>query len=55
MSAARSLPLPDGLDGLRLDVAVSRLFGVSRTAAATLVDDGAVLPPRAGVPAAAPH
>jgi 23S rRNA pseudouridine1911/1915/1917 synthase len=43
MSAARSLPLPDGLDGLRLDVAVSRLFGVSRTAAATLVDDGAVL------------
>jgi 23S rRNA pseudouridine1911/1915/1917 synthase len=43
VSAPRSLPLPDGLDGLRLDVAVSRLFGLSRTTAATLVDDGAVL------------
>jgi 23S rRNA pseudouridine1911/1915/1917 synthase len=42
VSAARSLPLPEGLDGLRLDVAVSRLFGLSRTTAATLVDDGAV-------------
>jgi 23S rRNA pseudouridine1911/1915/1917 synthase len=43
VTASRSLPLPDGLDGLRLDVAVSRLFGVSRTTAATLVDDGSVL------------
>jgi 23S rRNA pseudouridine1911/1915/1917 synthase len=43
VSTTRSLPLPDGLDGLRLDVAVSRLFGVSRTAAATLVEDGSVL------------
>jgi 23S rRNA pseudouridine1911/1915/1917 synthase len=41
--STRSLPLPDGLDGLRLDVAVSRLFGLSRTSAATLVDDGSVL------------
>src|SRR5439155_23847077 len=39
---ARSLPVPDGLDGLRLDVAVARLFGLSRTAAAELVDGGAV-------------
>ena len=39
----RSLPLPDGLDGLRLDVALSRLFGLSRTAAADLVDTGQVL------------
>jgi 23S rRNA pseudouridine1911/1915/1917 synthase len=38
----RSLPVPDGLEGLRLDVAVSRLFGLSRTAAAELLDDGAV-------------
>jgi 23S rRNA pseudouridine1911/1915/1917 synthase len=43
VSAPRGLPLPDGLDGLRLDVAVSRLFGLSRTTAATLVEDGAVL------------
>ncbi|GAA1826165.1 RluA family pseudouridine synthase [Luedemannella flava] len=35
------MPVPDGLDGLRLDLAISRLFGLSRTAAATLVDDGA--------------
>ena len=31
MSAQRSLPVPDGLDGMRLDQAVSRLFGLSRT------------------------
>ncbi len=37
----RTVPVPDGLDGLRLDLAISRLFGLSRTAAATLVDDGA--------------
>jgi 23S rRNA pseudouridine1911/1915/1917 synthase len=37
------VPLPEGLEGLRLDVAVARLFGLSRTAAAELVDDGAVL------------
>jgi 23S rRNA pseudouridine1911/1915/1917 synthase len=43
VSATRSLPLPDGLDGLRLDVAVSRLFGLSRTTAAALVEGGAVL------------
>ncbi len=39
----RELPLPDGLDGMRLDQAVSRLFGVSRTVAASLVDSGDVL------------
>jgi len=36
------MPVPDGLEGLRLDVAISRLFGLSRSAAATLIDDGAV-------------
>ena len=35
--------MPDGLDGLRLDQAVSRLFGISRTVAAGLVDNGDVL------------
>jgi 23S rRNA pseudouridine1911/1915/1917 synthase len=37
---ARRVPLPDGLDGLRLDAAVARLFGLSRAAAATIVDAG---------------
>src|SRR5262245_57573988 len=36
----RSLPVPDGLDGMRLDQAISRLFGLSRTVAAALVDAG---------------
>jgi 23S rRNA pseudouridine1911/1915/1917 synthase len=38
----RSLPVPDGLDGLRLDAAIARMFGLSRTVAAALVDDGQV-------------
>ena len=38
----RTLPVPDGLDGLRLDVAIARLFGFSRTAAAELIDAGNV-------------
>jgi 23S rRNA pseudouridine1911/1915/1917 synthase len=42
VSNARLLPVPDGLDGLRLDVAISRLLGLSRTAAADLVDSGSV-------------
>jgi 23S rRNA pseudouridine1911/1915/1917 synthase len=42
VSEVRTLPLPDGLDGLRLDVAISRLFGLSRTSAADLVDAGSV-------------
>ena len=43
MTQARRLPLPEGLDGSRVDAAVSRLFGLSRTAAAELVINGAVL------------
>ena len=39
----RSLPVPDGLDGMRLDQAVARLFGLSRTAAAGLIDAGDAL------------
>ncbi|HEX6755418.1 MAG TPA: S4 domain-containing protein, partial [Mycobacteriales bacterium] len=38
----RTLPVPDGLDGLRLDAALARLFGFSRTTAASLVDAGEV-------------
>ena len=41
MTQRRSLPVPEGLDGLRLDAAISRLFGLSRTAAADLVGAGA--------------
>jgi 23S rRNA pseudouridine1911/1915/1917 synthase len=39
----RALPVPDGLAGMRVDQAVARLFGLSRTVAATLVDNGDVL------------
>ena len=40
MSAHRTVPVPEGLDGLRLDAAISRIFGVSRTAAAEIVMAG---------------
>jgi 23S rRNA pseudouridine1911/1915/1917 synthase len=39
----RSLPVPDGLEGERLDAALSRLFGFSRTRAAELIGAGEVL------------
>jgi len=37
------VPVPDGLDGLRLDQAISRLFGLSRTAAAAVAESGDAL------------
>jgi 23S rRNA pseudouridine1911/1915/1917 synthase len=40
MADTRVLPVPDGLDGMRLDAALARLFGLSRTAAAALIDSG---------------
>lgn len=43
MPDRRALPVPDGLDGMRLDQAVSRLFGLSRTVAASLVESGDVM------------
>jgi 23S rRNA pseudouridine1911/1915/1917 synthase len=36
----RALPVPDGLDGMRLDQVVSRLFGLSRSAASAIVEAG---------------
>ena len=39
----RQLPVPEGLDGMRVDAAVSRLFGLSRSVAAELVGAGEVL------------
>ena len=53
MSPTRLLPVPDGLDGLRLDVALSRLLGFSRTAAADLIDAGDVLVDGGPAPASA--
>lgn len=42
MGDLRRLPVPDGLDGLRLDAGLSRLLGLSRSAVATLAQDGHV-------------
>ena len=42
MSEHRSLAVPEGLDGERLDAALSRMFGLSRTRAAELVASGHV-------------
>lgn len=39
----RQLPVPEGLTGMRVDAAVSRLFGISRSASAELLSDGDVL------------
>ncbi|MCV2393410.1 RluA family pseudouridine synthase [Actinotalea sp. M2MS4P-6] len=41
--SSRSLPVPDGLAGERVDAALARLLGVSRTRVADLVAQGAVL------------
>lgn len=40
MRESRAMPVPDGLDGMRVDAGVSRLLGVSRTVAAGLADAG---------------
>jgi 23S rRNA pseudouridine1911/1915/1917 synthase len=37
VTSRRTVPVPEGLDGLRLDAAISRMFGLSRTAAADIV------------------
>ncbi|MDH2428597.1 RluA family pseudouridine synthase [Sphaerisporangium sp. TRM90804] len=42
MGELRSLPVPDGLEGERLDAALARLFGFSRTRAAELISAGDV-------------
>lgn len=42
MGERRTLPVPDGLEGERLDAALARLFGLSRTKAAELISDGSV-------------
>lgn len=42
MSGVRALPVPDGLAGERVDAALARLLGLSRTRAAELAAEGAV-------------
>jgi 23S rRNA pseudouridine1911/1915/1917 synthase len=41
-STIRSLSVPEGLDGERLDAALARMFGLSRSRAAELVGEGKV-------------
>ncbi len=43
MPEHRSLAVPEGLEGERIDAAMARLFGLSRTKAADLIVAGAVL------------
>ncbi|GAA2782055.1 RluA family pseudouridine synthase [Saccharopolyspora taberi] len=43
MSDLRTLPVPDGLDGMRVDAGLSKLLGLSRNAVATLAESGDVL------------
>ncbi len=43
MNASRTLPVPDGLDGMRVDAGLSKLLGLSRTVVATLAETGDVL------------
>jgi 23S rRNA pseudouridine1911/1915/1917 synthase len=42
-SSQRRVPVPEGLDGERLDAALARMFGLSRATAAELISSGLVL------------
>ncbi|MBT1191486.1 RluA family pseudouridine synthase [Rhodococcus kroppenstedtii] len=42
MREVRSMPVPDGLDGMRVDAGLARLLGLSRTVVATLAEEGSV-------------
>ena len=43
MSGYRTLPIPDGLDGMRVDAGLAKLLGLSRTAVAAIADADDVL------------
>lgn len=43
MSESRFLPVPDGISGLRVDVGLSRMLGISRAKIAVITDNGGVL------------
>ncbi|GAA4905869.1 RluA family pseudouridine synthase [Streptomonospora salina] len=38
----RSMPVPDGIEGERIDAAIARMFGLSRTRAAEIIAEGGV-------------
>ncbi|PRC50491.1 RNA pseudouridine synthase, partial [Mycobacterium sp. ITM-2017-0098] len=38
----RSMPVPEGLAGMRVDAGLARLLGLSRTVAAAIAEDGGV-------------
>ena len=40
---SRSVPVPDGLDGVRVDAALAKLLGFSRTFAAEVAEAGGVV------------
>lgn len=42
MSRNRTLPVPEGLDGMRVDAGLAKLLGLSRTAVAELAESGEV-------------
>ncbi|WP_019854718.1 RluA family pseudouridine synthase [Actinopolyspora mortivallis] len=42
MTDLRTLPVPDGLDGMRVDAGLARLLGLSRSAVAALAESGDV-------------
>jgi 23S rRNA pseudouridine1911/1915/1917 synthase len=41
--SSRMMPVPDGLDGMRVDAGLAKLLGLSRTAVAELAESGSVL------------
>ncbi len=43
MSDLRALPVPDGLDGMRVDAGLAKLLGLSRSAVASLAEAGDVV------------
>ena len=43
MSDLRTLPVPEGLDGMRVDAGLAKLLGLSRTVVAELAESGDVL------------
>ncbi|MEU4740432.1 RluA family pseudouridine synthase [Actinosynnema sp. NPDC023658] len=43
MSGYRTLPVPDGLDGMRVDAGLAKLLGLSRTVIAALTESGDVV------------
>ncbi len=43
MTDVRTLPVPEGLDGMRVDAGLARLLGLSRTTVTGLTEAGAVL------------